>query len=247
MKRFTETLKWNDPWFRRLSTEAKILWIYLLDHCDNIGLVDVDPELISLDCGLKIQFKHLFELGDRIQQVSDTKVFLPKFISFQYGRLSQSCPAHKRVIESIARHDLVETDNGYYYPNARVAIPKKTGQDNIRIEEDKSTKTNTLIDQLWQIFPNTSKARTTRIKMAAAWDKTKNKPEDAVIIDAARKWASCHEWTKDGGQFAPGAHRWINDRKWEIDPPQAKTNGPRTTTESFNYQKNGNTTRPLFD
>lgn len=120
MKRFTETNKWADPWFRRLTHQAKLLWFYLVDHCDNIGLVEIDYQLISTDCGTKISAEHLAELKDRVQSLDDGKVFLPKFISFQYGALSENCVPHKKIIEAVRFHSLTQTFKGYSYPSARV-------------------------------------------------------------------------------------------------------------------------------
>lgn len=241
MKRFTETLKWADPWFRRLSGEAKMLWFYLIDHCDNIGLVELDLELASADCGLKLELKHLFELGERVQEIDGGKVFLPKFIPFQYGKLSPSCPAHKRVLEAVEVHGLEKKGAVFYYPKLRVMVPKKTVQDRIGQER---------IGELWQIFPSTSRNRSSKAKLAKSLEDAKELPEIDDLIESAKKWAACHEWTKDGGQYAPGAHLWIKDRKWESDPAPPKNAAPiqRPLYDQPTYQKNGtNTTRPLWD
>jgi hypothetical protein len=120
MKRFTETLKWADPWFRRLSAPAKMLWFYAVDHCDNIGIVELDLDFVSKDCGLKINATHLSELGNRVESIGEDKYFLPKFIQFQYGQLSSSCPAHKKVLQALEMHCIVQDALGYHYPNARV-------------------------------------------------------------------------------------------------------------------------------
>ena len=51
MKRFTETNKWEDPWFRKLKPEMKLLWSWLLDSCDNAGIIDADIELAAFQIG----------------------------------------------------------------------------------------------------------------------------------------------------------------------------------------------------
>jgi hypothetical protein len=120
MKRFTDTLKWQDPWFRRLSMQSKLLWFYLVDHCDNIGLVDLDLNLVSSDCGTKITDAHISELSDRVQVLDDGKVFITKFIPFQYGTLSEACIPHRKVIQAVKHHSLTQTFNGFLYPTHRV-------------------------------------------------------------------------------------------------------------------------------
>lgn len=139
MKRMTETAKWSDPWFRKLSHQAKLLWFYLVDHCDNIGLVEIDLNLVSSDCGTKITQDHLLEMKDRIQMLDDGKIFLPKFIPFQYGTLSSACIPHKKVIEAIAFHSLTATFKGYSYPSARV-VSTLHSRVNTRQEEDRNGK-----------------------------------------------------------------------------------------------------------
>ena len=162
MKRFTSTLKWTDPWFRRLSGSAKMLWYYALDHCDHIGIVELDLDLVSHDCGIKCNDKSVAELGDRIQPIGSNRYFIPKFIGFQYGKLSTACRPHEKVIEAINTHGLVLTPSGYRYPvskelkgidrvsevQERVSgvsnTPHVQDKDNTEQEEDKNKKKGTL-------------------------------------------------------------------------------------------------------
>lgn len=117
MKRFTETNKWRDPWYRNLSSSAKQLWEYLRDNCDAIGLVEIDLSLTSADCGQKINETHIAELGDRVQRLSDRRFFLPKFITFQYGELNSSCPPHRTIIKLVESHNLIRVGLHYRYPS----------------------------------------------------------------------------------------------------------------------------------
>src|SRR5215831_2721777 len=113
----TETEKWTDPWFRRLSPTAKLLWLYLTDNCDRTGLIDLDFEAVSFFTRTKINEKHLAELGDRTQRTPDGKVFIPTFIVFQYGNLSKACPAHERVLKLVEERNLTRNGKSYQYPN----------------------------------------------------------------------------------------------------------------------------------
>lgn len=130
MKRFTETTKWHDPWFRRLSPLAKLLWLYLTDNCDCTGLIDLDMEAATFHIGAKINEKHLAELVSRTQRTIEGKVFISRFIPFQYGALSVDCPAHKPVLKLVTERNLITNGKGYQYPSDRVSLglPNPTGK-----------------------------------------------------------------------------------------------------------------------
>lgn len=93
-----------------------------MDHCNCVGIIDVDLEAIAFDIGSKVDQKHLTELLGRVESVSESKLFIPKFIQFQYGALSESCPAHKPVLKLVTQLGLILSENGYSYPNARVSV-----------------------------------------------------------------------------------------------------------------------------
>jgi hypothetical protein len=81
-----------------------------------------------------------------------------------------------------------------------------------------------IVENLWKLFPPKSRDRSSKAKLAEQWSKLRRKPDEQTVTASLTKWASCHEWTKDGGQFAPGAHLWIKERKWESDPESVATN-----------------------
>jgi hypothetical protein len=99
---------------------------------------------------------------------------------------------------------------------------------------------------LWNSFPAKSRERSSKKKIYDEWKRVKNKPAWHDVTTKVQAWSRSHEWKKDNGQFAPGAHLWIKDRKWESDPPPADTtNGIRPTNEQFAFQKNGQQFRPF--
>lgn len=106
LKRFTDTGKWNDPWFRSLSPTTKLLWSWLVDHCDNAGVIDPDIMLASFQIGDKVEEKHLTELGDRLQRLPSGKLWIPKYIRFQFGELTSGSQVHCSVIKLIRLHNL---------------------------------------------------------------------------------------------------------------------------------------------
>jgi len=102
MKRFSETTKWADPWFRALPIEAKCLWLWILDNCDCAGIIEIDMGLAEFQIGAsKPLASPLQALGDRVE-MHGSKLFVPKFIRYQYGdQLNMANTAHKGVVRRL--------------------------------------------------------------------------------------------------------------------------------------------------
>lgn len=106
MKRFTETGKWTDAWFRKLPPKIKLLWQYICDTCDAAGVFELDPEMASLQIGDAIEESDIEMLSSRLQKLPSGKTLIVNFIHFQYGELSVDCRPHKVVFEAIRKHKL---------------------------------------------------------------------------------------------------------------------------------------------
>lgn len=109
MKRFTETTKWTDPWFRKLRPSSKLLWFFLCEQCDCAGVIDLDLELASFMVGEPITQDDVDAIGTRLADLPNGKTRIVKFIEFQYGVLSESCPAHKPVLRALSAHGITPT------------------------------------------------------------------------------------------------------------------------------------------
>jgi hypothetical protein len=87
-KRFTDTEKYHDPWFRSLSVKHKCLWLYLWDECDHIGIWKVDFGLATFFVGEKITSEDLAVINsekERIHEISPELQFIIGYPEFQYG------------------------------------------------------------------------------------------------------------------------------------------------------------------
>jgi hypothetical protein len=135
MKRFTETQKWEDPWFRKLNPDLKLLWVWLLDRCDNAGIIEPDIDLASFQTGCKFSLDTIAQFGDRVVVLPCGKFFIPKFILFQYGTLSRDCKAHNPIFASLQKHGL----KGYPYPMDRVQEKEKEKVQEKETEKEKET------------------------------------------------------------------------------------------------------------
>jgi hypothetical protein len=139
MKRFTETQKWEDPWFRRLAPEMKLLWQWILDRCDNAGVIDPDIDLASFQIGYGYPMDTLLEFGERVVKLPCGKWFIPKFIDFQYGKLSEDCKAHNPVFASLAKNGIQRVSIGYEYPTGK-GIGKGIGKGLLEGEDVQAEK-----------------------------------------------------------------------------------------------------------
>lgn len=106
MKRFTETTKWRDPWYRKLTPVAKLLFLWLADHCDNAGVIDLDLESAAFDIGQSVDQSHIVEIGERLQRLSCGKWHLVKFVRFQFGELKPTSIIHNSILKLIHSHGL---------------------------------------------------------------------------------------------------------------------------------------------
>ena len=52
MTRFTEIGKWEDPWFRALNPSEKLLFLFLIENCNNAGFYEIDRGAIVFKTGL---------------------------------------------------------------------------------------------------------------------------------------------------------------------------------------------------
>jgi hypothetical protein len=111
-KRFTDTEKWLDPWFRKLSPKMKCAWMCILDTCDNCGVWKTDYELMSFKIGDEITEAEFFEtFGSRLHKINDGKIWIKSYIEFQVGELVENCRPHKQIIELLKKHGIYKLFN----------------------------------------------------------------------------------------------------------------------------------------
>lgn len=102
-KRFTSTEKWGDPWYRKLSPKHKCFWDWLFTNCDIAGTIDPDFGLAQFQIGDEITEDDLKPFEERIKRLPAGRIYLCKFLEFQYGTLTPTCRAHLPVMALIDR------------------------------------------------------------------------------------------------------------------------------------------------
>jgi len=145
-KRFTDSEKWQDRWFRKLPSIYKLFWIFILDNCNHAGIWKKDLELAEFLIGEKFceipdefpgDFKQYF--GERIIFFSNDYWFIPKFVRFQYGNLNPESKIHGSVIKELEKHSLWEGYQKGIYKGLNTLKAKAKAKDKDK-DKDKDKK-----------------------------------------------------------------------------------------------------------
>jgi hypothetical protein len=104
--RFTDCMKWSDPWFMELAADMKLLWIYLCDTCDNAGVWVVNQRFAEFVVGTKLDWAMALNLLEgRIEAIAHGKKWrLTKFLAFQHPMGLGNSKPHQSVIRLIRSH-----------------------------------------------------------------------------------------------------------------------------------------------
>ena len=129
-KRFTESDKWKDKWFRRLPSAEKLAYLYLLDCCDMAGTIELDEDLAEFSMGCPTDWDGLVMGSEgRLVLLPCGRLWVTKFIAFQNGQLSEKCNAHLAIIKLVERF-AIPIDEGYLKGTGRVQVPLAKGPGN---------------------------------------------------------------------------------------------------------------------
>jgi len=120
-KRFTASDKWEDAWFRTLTPHCKLFWLFLLDRCDTAGFWKTDYELASFCIGAPIDDNILDAFNGRIEKITVDKIWIVRFVEFQYGSLHSESNLHRCIAKNLAKHNLLQrVEEGLIKGNGRV-------------------------------------------------------------------------------------------------------------------------------
>lgn len=117
-KRFTDTEKWKKGFVRSLPPAYKLLWLYMLDDCDNAGVWQVEVEVASIRIGAKLNEKEALKLfGNNVISFDDgSKWFIKEFVKFQQGvshiaELNSNSNPHKSILRIVEQYKLLELED----------------------------------------------------------------------------------------------------------------------------------------
>lgn len=141
-KRFIDTDVFKKQFVRHLKASYKLLWIYITTDCNHAGIWECDFDVAQLRTGQKIDketAKKLFK--DKIVELDGgTKWFIPSFIEFQYGQLSEKNRAHSNVISILKKLELIDEQNNIKAPSKDLTSPLQGPKEKEKDKEKEEVK-----------------------------------------------------------------------------------------------------------
>jgi hypothetical protein len=212
MKRFTETEKWRDTWFRKLSAPSKLAYLYILDNCDAAGVWDPDYDLADFTIGVKADWVAVLrEMGERVKTLENGKWYLVRFVGFQYGELVIECRPHAKVMQLLKGHG-IPYQIGYVIP---------TRQDKDK-DKDKD-KDNTPEHEALVISPESIYAEYPRKEgkgdaLKAIAKAMKAGPPIRLLTQTKAFADATKRWNDHDRKFIPHPATWFNRGSYDDDP-----------------------------
>jgi hypothetical protein len=98
----TNIEKWKDLWFSNLSPNAKLLFFYFVENCDNAGFFEVNKKFMLFHTGL--DETQLYDAGKElsksyVKSADGTKLWFKNFLKYQKKiPLNSANNMHKQII-----------------------------------------------------------------------------------------------------------------------------------------------------
>ena len=244
---------WQDPWFEKLSPEAKLLFIYLWtnDVCNQAGCYIISERRIEFETGMKFKkiFKELFPKVIWFENFSVVwvKAFFRRQCAnekFAYAAVRSLHCIPQIIVEEFTRHNLELIEK---HGIDTVSIPYKTEVDTVceSVTDQISSDTDTGpviprtrkgigFDEFWKAYPK----KVGKQEAKRAWEKQNgNMPELPTVISKINELKTSEQWTKQNGQFIPNPATWLNRGGWDdevkiqVVTPQASYTPPNRIEE----------------
>ncbi len=105
MARFTAPEKWSDEWFTNLKIMEKLVFLYVIDKCDNAGFFEINKRVDAFIIGISEDefITHLKAIRKAyIASTDGRKIWLKNYLKYQKNLpLNPINNAHKQIIAFI--------------------------------------------------------------------------------------------------------------------------------------------------
>lgn len=232
MKRFTETEKWRDTWFRRLPPIAKLAFIYVVDNCDAAGVWDPDYDLADFTIGEKVAWPTIIEaFGERLELLPDGKWHLTRFVEFQYGELTEDCRPHAKVMQLLRAH-------GIPFGKGIKKVSKATILDKDNTGQGQDKKEAATPEDIYAAYPRKEAKQDALRAISKAIEANKiarlgggwsgvGHFADYLLARTQAYAAAVATWIPDDRKFVPHPATWFNRGSYDDDPTLWERKAPQ--------------------
>lgn len=110
-KRFTDTEIWDQDWFIDLPNKYKLLWNYIKDKCDNVGIWRPNKSILQKILGEPINLDEFIQFinieKERLRTLPSGRWWLKDFFIFQYGdKFSPTSQVHKGALKALVQNGI---------------------------------------------------------------------------------------------------------------------------------------------
>lgn len=211
-KRFRETNISREAWYRKLTPEFKCAWNFICDECDVAGVWAIDDDAMSFYIGRQIDLKAFFDAVNqdkiRVEFLDSTKIFIPGFVEFQYGELSEFCKPHKKIISLLKKYNLYERVSHRVYDRVSDTLQEKEKE-----EEKEKEKEEEVPEMKFPI------ERCLQIAMMDPKWKKENKPTEIEISEFMTMLTGTGEHEKNPADFKRHFYHWKKKLKANNSTP----------------------------
>jgi hypothetical protein len=251
---------WNDEKFRTLSDDSQLLFIFILTHphMTSLGAMRATQEGLAAEKGWKRErvskgFQELSRNGLLIADNDASFVCLPNFIKHNQPENPNVVKSWQSALETIPecnhKYQLIQQIESYVLTLSkpfqkafetlskpfRKSMPNQEPEPEPEQEQDPpnpprgADAAEASFELFWQAYPRHTK------KAAAFKSWQQIKPEEIEPILAALSWQTKQPgWVKENGKYIPHPSTWLNDRRWEDEPPQAVKPKPNEPEDDLN-------------
>lgn len=100
--------KWTDSWFMQLTPQDKLVFLYVIDNCDYIGVYELNEKLMRTQIGFsqKVDLQDcLKNISEKVEPFKNGKNFWVKnYIRIQFGVLGTNSSIHISVLKELFKY-----------------------------------------------------------------------------------------------------------------------------------------------